>query len=178
MIFFIYLKTTNHQDMTGLSLRSILLVCLITVVPTASAQQNINEAKHLTEHVPIMNSAWETFDLLMYRVTTEKGKKVYAPHFPPRLEAMDGKMVALQGYVVPIKPGFRHNRFLLSVLPIDQCMFCGQDGIPAMVEVTLSGGKKVRASDRPILIRGKTVLNGMDRKRVEIWIEKASIVTN
>lgn len=175
---FIYLTTINDQNMTGLSLRSILLVCLITVIKTASAQQKINEAQHLTDHKPMMNSVWETFDMLMYKVTKESGKTVYTPHFPPQLAAMNGKTVTLQGYVIPMKAGFRHNRFLLSVLPIDQCMFCGNNGIPAMVEVTLSEGKKIRASEKPVEIKGKTVLNGKDRSRVEIWIDNASILTN
>ena len=86
---------------------------------------------------------------------------------------MDDKTVTLQGYIIPMKAGFRQNRFLLSVLPIDQCTFCGQNGIPAMVEVTLSEDKKTRASEKPVGIKGKTVLNGKDRSRVEIWIDNA-----
>jgi len=125
-----------------------------------------------------MNSVWETFDLLMYKVSTAGGKKVYTPYFPAKLAAMNGKTVTINGYIIPIKSGFKHNRFLLSVLPIDQCMFCGQNGIPAMVEVTLSQGKKIRRTEKPVQIKGKTVLNRQDRSRVEIWIENAMLIAN
>jgi len=121
-----------------------------------------------------MNEVWQTFDLLMYKVENKNGKKVYIPYFPPLLRRLHGKTVSLQGYAIPIKAGFRHNRFLLSVLPIDQCMFCGQNGIPAMVEVTLAHDKKQKIGNKPILITGKVVLNAMDKKRTEIWIEGAS----
>ncbi|MCL7986379.1 hypothetical protein M8998_00335 [Sphingobacterium sp. lm-10] len=162
--------------MTKLFRKSILLFCLIATIKAAPAQQKTNEAKHLTDHKSLMNDVWETFDMLMYKVTTENGKKVYTPYFPPKLSAMNGKTVILKGYVIPIKAGIRHNKFLLSVLPIDQCMFCGQNGIPAMIEVTLSDDKKIRASERPIQIKGKTVLNKEDKSRVEILINNAQLM--
>lgn len=164
--------------MIRLFMRTVLVLGFIIVIKSGTAQQKANEAQHLTDHKPLMNSVWETFDMLMYKVTTEKGKKVYTPYFPPKLAAMNGKTITIQGYVIPMKAGFRHNRFMLSVLPIDQCMFCGQNGIPAMVEVTLSEGKKIRPSARPVQITGKTVLNGKNRSRVEIWIDNAVLIEN
>ncbi|MDR2284225.1 MAG: hypothetical protein LBE37_13495 [Sphingobacterium sp.] len=159
-------------------MKSFFLIGLIVLLKTADAQQKVNESVHLTDHKLLMNSVWETFDMLMYKVTTEKGEKVYTPHFPPKLAAMNGKTVSLEGYAIAMKSGFRHNRFLLSVLPIDQCMFCGQDGIPSMVEVTLSEGKKIRTTGKPIAVKGKTVLNGKDKTRVEIWIDAATFIAN
>ncbi|SJN48081.1 hypothetical protein FM107_16725 [Sphingobacterium sp. JB170] len=123
-----------------------------------------------------MNKTWETFDMLMYKVTKKNGQTIYTPHFPPQLAALDGKTVQLQGYMVPLKAGFRHNIFMLSVLPIQQCMFCGQNGIPAMVEVTLFGGRKERISERPITIKGKIVLNRRQNDRLEIWITDSNIL--
>lgn len=135
--------------------------------------QTPSSAEHITEHKPLMNETWETFDLLMYKVETKQGKKTYTPYFPPALADLGGKQVTIQGYLIPIQSGFRHNRFLLSVLPIHQCMFCGTDGIPAMVEVTLANNKKERISEKPISIRGKVILNSTDRTRVEILLDQS-----
>lgn len=158
-----------------------LLTSLIVIISFSyhvRAQQNPTEIQHIQDHKPLMNKVWETFDMLMYKVTKENGKTIYTPHFPPPLAALDGKTVELQGYMIPMKSGFRHNSFMLSVLPIQQCMFCGQNGIPAMVEIILSDGKKERMSDRPVTIKGKTVLNRKEKNRLEIWIDNASIVNN
>lgn len=153
----------------------IKIVCSAVLVFFASpSEAQPISREHLTEHKPLMNEVWKTFDLLMYKVGNENGKKTYTPYFPPLLQKLHGKTVSLQGYLIPLKAGFRHNRFLLSVLPIDQCMFCGQNGIPAMVEVTLANNEKQKAGNKPILITGKVVLNAMDKKRTEIWIEGAS----
>ncbi|WP_086949391.1 hypothetical protein [Sphingobacterium sp. JB170] len=143
---------------------------------TLAQQQSSKEIQHLADHKPLMNKTWETFDMLMYKVTKKNGQTIYTPHFPPQLAALDGKTVQLQGYMVPLKAGFRHNIFMLSVLPIQQCMFCGQNGIPAMVEVTLFGGRKERISERPITIKGKIVLNRRQNDRLEIWITDSNIL--
>ncbi|TYR32159.1 hypothetical protein FXV77_20070 [Sphingobacterium phlebotomi] len=154
----------------------ILSLGLACFPPLGCAQQPPTALQHLQDHKPLMNKVWETFDMLMYKVTKENAKTVYTPHFPAPLAALDGKTVELQGYMIPIKSGFRHNTFMLSVLPIQQCMFCGQNGIPAMVEITLSNGKKERMSDRPVTIKGKTVLNRQQKDRLEIWVTEAVLM--
>ncbi len=132
------------------------------------------DANHLVDHKPLMNLVWETFDQLMYKVTQKDGQTNYTPHFPERLTRLNGKTVTIKGYMVPIEPGRRHNVFLLSVLPVYQCMFCGQNGIPPMVEITLAKGEKLLFSENPIAIKGTVFLNGKDESRAEIQLREAA----
>lgn len=177
LLILIFVRNTMHNDMLRHSITLLSLIGLVGYPSHAYAQQQTPaELQHLQDHKPLMNKVWETFDLLMYKVTKEKGKTVYTPYFPPQLAALDGKTVELQGYMIPIKSGFRHNTFMLSVLPIQQCMFCGQNGIPAMVEISLSDGKRERITERPITIKGKTVLNRQHRDRLEIWVTDAVLM--
>ncbi len=163
--------------MTAHILNLIAFIVFITCPSYLLAQQqSLTEIQHLAEHKPLMSKTWETFDMLMYKVTKKDGQTIYTPHFPPQLAALDGKTVQLQGYMVPLKAGYKHNTFMLSVLPIQQCMFCGQNGIPAMVEVTLTGGTKKRIYETPITVKGKTILNSKQNNRLEIWITEAIIV--
>ncbi|NQD69608.1 hypothetical protein HP439_02590 [Sphingobacterium shayense] len=155
-----------------------ILVTVHTCSYEATAQQRATETQHLQDHKPLTGKIWETFDLLMYKVTKTNNETIYTPYFPPKLSALDGKTVEVQGYMIPIKSGFRHNTFMLSVLPIQQCMFCGQNGIPAMIEVTLSNGKKEKISEHPVTIKGKTVLNRQEKNRLEIWITDAALVNH
>lgn len=129
-----------------LYLWAILLIIPLNTV----AQEQRCSREHLIDHKPLMNEIWEEFDLLMYKVEKKGGNTTYTPYFPPALQELHGKFVRIQGYMVPLKSGLRHNRFLLSVLPIHQCMFCGENGISAMVEINLHGNNKVRISDKPI----------------------------
>ncbi|TJZ53734.1 hypothetical protein FAZ15_17060 [Sphingobacterium olei] len=145
----------------------LLVSILFPICHSASAQTN---ATHLSDHKPLMNPIWEVIDKLMYKVSKENGKTIYTPHFPAELQRLDGKEVTLKGYMVPIKPGRSHHFFLLSVLPIYQCMFCGQNGIPPMVEINMVNEKKVIFTDQVTTIRGKIYLNAKDSKRTEVQI--------
>ncbi|PPK99800.1 hypothetical protein [Parapedobacter indicus] len=111
------------------------------------------------DHTPMMNGTWETINKLMYKVTYKDSKTVYTPHFPDELKAIDKKNVTLPGYLVPINGGRDHETFMLSVLPVMQCMFCGQGDIPPMVEIFMKKGKKVRFTEEPIKITGTIHLN-------------------
>lgn len=152
-----------------------LVIILSLTSPNNLAKGQQGQTEHIVDHKKLMNDTWKTFDMLMYKVTQKNGKTIYTPYFPPKLANMDGKNVELQGYMVPLKAGFRHNVFLLSVLPVLQCMFCGQNGIPAMVEVTLSNNAKIKLMENPILIKGIVELNKKDNTRTEILIKQATI---
>lgn len=134
------------------------------------------QSQSLTDHKPMMNEVWEAFDQLMYKVTTEDdGTTVYTPYFPDVLKKLNSKTVTLPGYMVPFNMGRDHHNFMLSVLPVMQCMFCGQNGIPPLVQVNMKKGK-VRFSDNPFKIRGKVYLNTDLEKGAEIQILDAEIV--
>jgi len=132
-----------------------------------------SKTEHLTAHKPLMNPIWAAIDKLMYKVSNTNGQVTYTPHFPSELQQLSGKKVKLKGYMVPIKQGRRHATFLLSVLPIYQCMFCGQDGIPPMIEISLRDEKKLIFSEQPITIEGTIYLNSSDAQRTEIQVHEA-----
>ena len=150
---------------------SFFIGCLLHLFLPSRAQQP--DANHLVDHKPMMNAVWETFDKLMYKVTQKDGQTIYTPYFPESLQRLNGKTVTIKGYMVPIEPGRRHNVFLLSVLPVYQCMFCGQNGIPPMVEISLASGAKLTFGEEPITIKGKVYLNAKDENRAEIQLREA-----
>lgn len=129
------------------------------------------QSPDIPDHTAMMNKTWETIDLLRYMPDPVSGE--YKPYFPPELKALDKEKVELSGYIVPLEPGMRHDKFLLSVLPVMQCMFCGQDGIPPMVEINMR--KAVRYIDKPVRISGVLNLNADDIMRSEFIITNASL---
>jgi len=123
----------------------------------------------------MMTAVWEKFDLLMYKVITlPDGTTSYTPHFPKELKALDNNNVTLPGYIIPLKVGRDHSTFMLSVLPVMQCMFCGQNGIPPLVQIVMKKGK-VRITDNPVKISGTIHLNSDPEKGAEIQLLNASV---
>ena len=168
-----HMKSNSRFSNLGGSFR-IAFVLALSMVPMASCshaqQANPN---HLVDHKPLMNLVWKTFDQLMYKVTQKDGQPVYTPHFPENLQRLNGKTVTIKGYMVPIEPGRRHHTFLLSVLPVYQCMFCGQNGIPPMVEISMDAKTKLAFGEEPISIRGVVYLNATDDTRSDIQLRNA-----
>lgn len=136
---------------------------------------NFNEAQ-IPDHTPMMNSTWEAIDKMMYKVSTEGNKKVYTPAYPEPLKKLENKVVELPGYMVPLKSGRNHDTYMLSVLPITQCQFCGTNGIPPMVEIFMKKGT-VKYTDEPIKVKGKMVFNPEPLKgNAEIQIVGAELI--
>ena len=131
----------------------------------------------IPDHTPMMNSTWEAINTLMYKVTKKGNETVYTPHFPAELKAIENKVVELPGYLVPLHGGRNHETFMLSVLPIMQCSFCGTNDIPPMVEIFMKKGKSVRFTEDPIRVRGKVKLNpDISKGNAEIQIIDAEII--
>lgn len=152
----------------------IVALALALGIQTASAQ---NPFEGIPDHTPMMNESWEAINKLMYKVTYKDAETIYTPHFPDELKAIENKVVTLPGYLIPLNGGRDHDTFMLSVLPIMQCMFCGQNDIPPMVEVFMKNGDKVRFTEAPIKVKGRVKLNADTMEgNSEIQILDAEVV--
>ncbi|MDN5286475.1 MAG: hypothetical protein JWR38_2749 [Mucilaginibacter sp.] len=120
------------------------------------------------QHVALMTNTWDLIDLKSYK---PNARGIYVAYFPPELKALNKKMVELPGYMIPIKSGLTHAVFMLSVLPVLQCQFCGQANIPSMVEVHVI--KPVLYSESPVMIKGTLVLNDVNDSQSEFILTNA-----
>lgn len=149
-----------------------LTLCLLGLPVFGIAQQT--DDPHLADHRPLMNPVWEAFNELAYEeVFGEAGSVIYKPYFSRNLRKLNGKTVSIQGYMIPKEPVRHHEIFLLSVLPVFQCMFCGKDGIPPMVQIILANGNKLQFTQEPLTIRGVVFLNTNDDGATEIQLRDA-----
>ena len=114
----------------------------------------ISVQAQLPDHTPMMNKYW---DLLNTRTIKKGTSGLYEPYFPPPLMAANKKPIYLSGYMVPLKTGAVHKTFLLSVLPVAQCQFCGEGDIPEMVEVFME--EPLKFTSKPITIDGILNIN-------------------
>ena len=136
----------------------ILILFSILSIGVTRAQVGQFPEMNVPDHTPMMNSTWEAIDKMMYKVTYEGNKKVYTPTYPPALKSLENKIVELPGYLIPLNSGRTHSTFMLSVLPVMQCMFCGTNGIPPMVEIFMKNGS-VKFTEEPIKVKGKMKFN-------------------
>lgn len=122
-------------------------------------------------HVPLMNDTWR---LIAQKKYVKNAQFKMVPAFPQKLQEMENTVIELGGYIIPLKAEMEYTNFMLAVVPYDQCAYCGQGDIPSMIEVHARRG--VSASDRPVKIRGRLVLNKTGDKRSEIFLMDAEMV--
>ena len=144
-------------------MKRIIIVAILLVSVNFLSAQILN---------PLKSKDWDAIALLDYKAN---GKGKMAPVYPPVLKALHNKVIILPGYLIPIKASFTHSTFMLSVLPLEQCGFCGTGNLPIMVETFVT--KAIPYSDKPIKVRGKLVLNlSEEQGKSEITLINAQMV--
>lgn len=106
------------------------------------------------------------------KMKTVKPTETYAI-YNPTIQKYESKAFELSGYIVPIKDGMKQTKFMLSTLPINQCFYCGKNGIPIMVLVEMA--EPIKFTYQPITVKGTLKLNkgnAMNNPPVELSASK------
>lgn len=86
------------------------------------------------------------------------GFDVSQPVFGEDIQALDGKEITIQGYIVPVDTD--GDYMVLSALPFNNCFFCGNAGPETVMEIDLSKNKSL--INKYVTLRGKLDLNSQD----------------
>lgn len=100
------------------------------------------------------------------------GEYVLYPHFGFNIRELDGKQVALSGYILAIDPEKQY--YVLSKGPFASCFFCGAGGPETIVELSLKSDKDSFFMDEFATIRGVLRLNADDIYRCVYILEDAN----
>ncbi|POY35397.1 hypothetical protein C3K47_15150 [Solitalea longa] len=130
---------------------------------------------HLLHEKMITSELWTKLATLTYKKEIIDNEQWTIPVFAPEVKAMEGETITLKGYLIPLEKGLQHQLFMLSVLPIDQCYFCGKtQGVPEMVEVNMN--KSIAYTKEAITIKGILQLNERDEEHFAMMLMGAEIV--
>jgi len=142
---------------------TIIFILILTSVFVTQAQVKM--------HKDMRTANWNLIGL-RYEKQVEPLKWVSI--FPPELLAINNKVIELPGYIYPTKVGSKFSEFLLSIVPIESCPFCGTGDIPSMVEVKMA--TPLPFTEKPIKIKGKFVINNSGDNRSEFFLLGATQV--
>lgn len=142
---------------------SLILLVLVGFGFSASAQHN--------EEDLIVSENWDVIATVDFK--TVKETEMYAI-YNNEIKKHANKTFELEGYIVPIKDGMKQSKFMLSTLPINQCFFCGKNGVPIMVLVELK--EPIKFTYQTVTISGTLKLstaNAMDNPPISLINGKA-----
>lgn len=92
-------------------------------------------------------------------VTLRKVDKALQPVYPTQVQALNDKVVKVQGFMMPLEPGDRQRHFLLSAVPTS-CNFCVPAGPEGLIEIRTR--TPVKYTLEPVLVQGRLAVLPQD----------------
>ena len=89
---------------------------------------------------------------LLGQVKTAQVGQRFVPEFAAEIRKLDQQDVKLQGYMMPIAAGEKHDHFLLTMRPVD-CPFCLSVGPEYIVEVKAK--TSIKHTFEPVVLAGR-----------------------
>ncbi|MEY3194221.1 MAG: hypothetical protein RIQ78_318 [Bacteroidota bacterium] len=93
------------------------------------------------------------------------------PLFTDGVKQLDGKIVAVEGFTIPLDPG--GNQITLSANPFSACFFCGKAGPASIMTVLFDRAEKGLRTDDYIYLTGRMRLNYADPSQPYYTLEHA-----
>lgn len=119
---------------------------------------------------------WQNLGQVTYEKKYDEllGFKVDVPVFGKDVKALEGKVIEISGYIVPVEGYKSHNEFVFSAYPYNMCFFCGGAGPETVMEVKAKEPVKYRTER--ITLRGKLRLNNDNINQLMYLLEDAEQV--
>lgn len=127
-------------------MNKILLILLLFSGFAVKAQHNPDDQ--------IISDNWDVVGSVDFKIV--KDTEMYAV-YNNNIKKFANKSFELEGYIVPIKDGMKQTKFMLSTLPINQCFYCGKNGVPIMVMVEMS--EPIKFTYQTVKVKGILKLN-------------------
>lgn len=127
-------------------MKRLVFIFLLFTSAAVSAQHNPDDQ--------IMSDNWDIIGSVDFKIV--KDAEMF-PVYNDKIKKFANKPFELEGYIVPIKDGMKQTKFMLSTLPINQCFYCGKNGVPVMVMVELT--EPIKFTYNTVVIKGTLKLN-------------------
>ena len=98
------------------------------------------------------------------------GEYYWCPEFGNIIKSLEGKIVALQGYILPLEGGY----FVLSMNPMASCFFCGGSGPQSIVDLKFKGPRAFKM-DAYLTFKGKLRLNSDNIEELFYVLDDADV---
>ncbi|MBE7218567.1 MAG: DUF3299 domain-containing protein [Caulobacteraceae bacterium] len=152
--------------------RALVLAALALAAPAAAATKLViqpADERRAQQSLPQSHAPlWAV--LRRTRVIEDDRHGLFSAAFPPEVQALQGRTVALSGFMLPLDTQARAQHFLLSrYTPV--CFFCPPGAPNEVVEVTTHAG--VPLTDRMLTVSGRLRLTRASDKGLFFRLDDA-----
>jgi hypothetical protein len=147
---------------------------LVLVVVFGFALQSEGQADVMKKN----EGSWNMLSMVTFQRTfdDEFGIDVEKPMISPIVQAMDGKEIVLEGYIIPLSGKIKQSHFMLSKFTQSMCFFCGKAGPETAAQVFTKDGKKIAFTDEKVKVKGILRVNVTDVTSLLYTIENGVMI--
>ena len=147
---------------------------LIIVIAFGFALQNEAQVDVMKKD----EGSWNMLSMVTFERTFDEefGIDVEKPSISPIIQAMDGKEIELEGYIIPLTGKIEQSHFMLSKFTQFMCFFCGKAGPETAAQVFTKDGKKIAFTDEKVRVRGILRVNVTDVTSLLYTIENGVVI--
>lgn len=146
-------------------MKHTVLLLLLTISACLSAQTQSKDN-------------WNT--LGMVTISTEYdeslGMEIQKPIVSIIAKQLDGKVVELSGFIIPLTGKLAQSHFMLSKYPQSMCFFCGKAGPETAAQVFMKSEKKVEFTEEKVTIKGILRINATDMNNLLYTLDQAEVI--
>ncbi len=104
------------------------------------------------------------------------GMEVSMPVFSDTLKVLDGKLVEVEGFYIPVDETGDDKIVILSAFPFAQCFFCGKAGVESIIDILSPTKLPVLKVDTKIKFKGRLKLNRDNFDYLIYVLEEAEMI--
>ncbi len=121
-------------------------------------------------------NVWKSLSKITFKKEYDEmmGFKVDVPVFHEDVKKMEGKIITIKGYIIPVEGYKSHKEFIFSAYPYNMCFFCGGAGPETVMEVYAK--EPIEYTAEAVTIQGKLELNATDINRLIYALNDAVFV--
>ena len=106
------------------------------------------------------SDVWNKLSDVHFETIKKNGYEVDRPIFGIKAKNLEGQIIEVKGYMIPLSELNNQNYFVLSAYPYNLCYFCGNAGPETVMEVYTKNA--IKYSSKPVVVKGRLVLNQTD----------------
>ena len=136
------------------------------------------DTSHFEYEDGVLRLTWKMLSDVVFTDEYSDEVQAYVPYptFGAQLQAIEGREVLIEGYIIPLEETGDETILVLSALPYSSCFFCGGAGPESVMDIKLRPDEKRKfTTDDRMTFLGKLRLNDDDLYYLNYILEDAAV---
>ena len=136
------------------------------------------DTSHFEYEDGVLRLTWKMLSDVVFTDEYSDEVQAYVPYptFGAQLQAIEGREVLIEGYIIPLEETGDETILVLSALPYSSCFFCGGAGPESVMDIKLRpDAKRKFTTDDRMTFLGKLRLNDDDLYYLNYILEDAAV---